>query len=820
MIKMIRKRMSGHRRRGSEKTLVRSRVAVRTQRTPRKKVRAVTIKCIDKTDGTTVWEYGPGSFWRHHYGADAITGVVPDLAATLDKYAIGASSYPSFSPCGNRNSATLVANVAEALSVVKLNAIDGTTIESATLTGLFCDLITETAVGLVAGQSITNAAGLSGGDFFIVGERIPFVEFVDFTSNAATKEYILHAHGLRDGNVYLKTRTSNETITIPFDSTASEVETLFEATADCVTATATGGPWPLLPITVEVEWSASGGDISAIATTGTYSLSAGGVEWDYSNDTLTEVGVFTLTTTSVVVGAQFRLTFPRGDQFTYTSTTENISDFAEDFRDALRAWIAESSAQSGLIPDDNGANITNVGNVLSINFVNVFPDNGPIVAEVIAGGEGVTSSRRAGMCAASYDTGTGEMTSAVGFEFGRSEVEPASEMFEEASPIPDVTGLSLLGIQCIGSGPSNSVICSPRPRGNGDLIRASVVEAWTITDGVWDRLWQSHCNATIAIPDIIQCESGYVVCPIFAKIFDSVRERTAARLQVSDGTIEELLTTFGSISPPDNNVLTAMFDGTPGSYFSWAYDLLYQDQYVANNRFRVNGHGADTWINGTEYRLGAQAFGCDGISVFGTLTAGISGGWRYDGLGDSADSLLYIKFFAPPNSRAAEPQQFRFKITKMPGTNYTSWLDWYSTKAEIETALNTLLGSGNCSIIDFGGLADPVENDPLSLIECNPMIEFKTDTGFSPGSGRIPGSYFTFRNDGEFVGLNDVLIEMRNITPFADPPGIAAFSASDASFIWSRPFGTAGSVTVAQPLYAWLQGDYVYAYGQLVDDEL
>jgi hypothetical protein len=782
-----------------------------------RQLQAVTIKGIDKTDGTTVWEYGPGSFWRHHYGADAITGVVPNLTATLNKYAIAAAAHPSFNACGNRNSGTLSANVAEALSVVKLNSIDGTTIESATLTGLFCDLITETAVGLVAGQSITNAAGLSGGDFVIVGERVPFVEFVDFTSNTTTKEYILHAHGLRDGNVYLKTRTSNETITIPYNSTASAVETLFEATADCVAATVTGGPWPLKPITVEVEWSAAGGDISAIATTGTFSLSAGGVEYDATNDTSTTIGVFTLTTTQVVSGAQFRLTFPGGAQFTYTSTTEDISDFTAAFGAALGSFVV---VNTGLVPADDPGEVQWVGNILTVNFINIAPDNGPIVVEVIAGGEGVTTTRRAGMCAASYDTGTGEMMSAVGFEFGRSEVVAASEMFEEASPIPDVTGLSLLGIQSIGSGPSNAVICSPQPRNNGDGIRASVVESWTITAGVWERTWQSHCNAAIWMPEIIHCEAGYVVCPIRAKIFDGTRERTAARLQVSSGAIDELLTTYGSISPPDNTVVTAMFDGVPGSYFSWGYDILYQDQYLVNNRFRINGHGADTWIDGNEYRLGGIAFGCDGSRVFCQWTGANTGGWRYDGIGDGGDSDLVIRYFASFTTRSAEPQQFRFKVTKMPGANFTSWLDWYSTKAEIETALNALLGAGNCSILNFGGVADPIENVPLALIECNPYIQFKTDAGFSPGSGRIPSSYFSFRNDGEFSGLNDIVIEMRNITPFADPPGIAAFSASDASFIWSRPFGTAGSVTVDQPLYAWLQGDFVYAYGQLVDGEL
>ena len=37
--------------------------------------RMVTIKALDKGDGVTEWEYGPGLMWRHHYGADAITGI-------------------------------------------------------------------------------------------------------------------------------------------------------------------------------------------------------------------------------------------------------------------------------------------------------------------------------------------------------------------------------------------------------------------------------------------------------------------------------------------------------------------------------------------------------------------------------------------------------------------------------------------------------------------------------------------------------------------------------------------------------------------------
>jgi hypothetical protein len=784
-----------------------------------RRIKAVTIKCIDKTDGTTVWEYGPGAFWRHHYGVDAISGIVPNLNATLDKYAVAAGEYPAFNLCGNRNTATLEANTCEALSVVKLDSLDGTTVESATLTGLFCDTITDTDVGLVTGQTITNAAGLSGGDFVIVGTRTPFIEFVDYTSNTTTKSYILHAHGLRAGNVYLKTRTSNETITIPFDSSAAAVETLFEATADCTAATVTGGPWPLLPITVEATWSASSGDISAIATTGTYTATGVTPTNTYSET----FSIFPFTTAQVIlsvsavsIGSDWSFEFDGGGAvFTYTSATDTPATFIT----ALEAAMEVFKAAQGTDGFWDSTVITETAGNLHVTYAYAIRH---LRVTVDDNADPIEDTRRTGMCAAAYDTGTGNITAAVGYEFGYSEDRPTLRMFDDADDNPAVTGLNVLGILSIGSGPSDSVVVTPQLRGQGDLTKANVVEKWTISGGVWAFGWQTFCNAEMAMPMVIPCESGYVICPINAKQFEGVRNRTAARIAVADTTTVELETTYGSITAPDNHVATAMFDDTPGSYFSWAYSIMYQDVYLPNNRFRVNGHGADTWIDGTEFRIGGEVFACDGSSIFATRTSGISGGWHYDGIGDSSDSDLVIRFFAPPTSRAAEPQQFRFKVNNMTGTNYTAWLDWYATETDIETALNTLLGSGNCSILFFGGIADPVENVPLALIECNPYIEFKTDNGFTPGSGRIPIGYFSFRNDGAFLGTNDIVIEMQTLTPFADPPGIAAFDAATADLIWSRPFGTAliGGSTVASPLYAWLQGEYVYAYGQLLDNEL
>jgi hypothetical protein len=782
-------------------------------------VRAVTIKGIDKTDGDTVWEYGPGSFWRHHYGANAISGVVPDVTAEIDKYAIGAAAYPEFANCGNRNAATLVANVSEALKVVKLNSLDGTEVESATLQGMFCGEVNGAFYSLVLGLRIDNAAALSGGDYVIVGERLPFIEFVSFASNAATKEYILHAHGQQAGSVYLKTRTSNETITIPYNATAAAVETLFEATTDCTAATVTGGPWPLKPITVEATWSVAGGDVSGISATPGYT--ADGLGTSATSELIEFPAVFgwewRLTIASITVGAEFSISFdgtgglPPGDAFVYVSTTDNPSTFVSLMNTAFTAFLSANAL------DDDWSEVyghVDDGSVFAVNYY----DPARHLTFSITNGEGTQDGRRAGSCAAVYDTGTGEMTSAIGYNFGYSEDRTPLKMFSETASIPTVTGLNVLGIQCIGSGPDNSVIVTPLLRNNGDTVKANAVEKWSIASGAWSFGWQVYCNATMLMPLIIPCESGYVLCPIAAKRFDGARDRTAARLTVSDGARTEVMTYFGSVNSPDNVMSTQMFDDLPSDYLSWGFEVTYEDNVPGTNTYTINDKGIDTWADGSSLRLGAIPFAADATQVYANRARHITGDWRYDAIGDNTESDLQIKFLASYTSRSAEPQQFRFVLDQMPGTNYTSWLDWYSTESEIETAFNALLGSGNVSLIDFGLDPTPVVNDPVALIEFNPLFEFKTDRGFTPGSGRIPVGYFQFRNDGALLG--GVRIEMQTITPFTSPAGIAAYSVTNATKVWSRAFGTKGAATIQDPTHAWLQGSYIYAYGPIVDDEL
>lgn len=784
-----------------------------------KRHRAVTIKGIDKTDGETIWEYGPGAFWRHHYGADAISGLVPNLSATLDTYAMAAGDYPAFNATHNRNTSSIIPNAVEGITITKLNSIDGTVIESAILKGFFLSDVTETSYSAGFGITINNAAALSGGDYVIVGQRLPFIEFVDYSSNTANKEYILHAHGQQAGNVYLKTRTSSETITIPFDSDAAAVEALFEATSDCVSATATGGPWPLNAIEIEVEWSAGSGDISGIAASPTYPITGPGTVyiWNTSYNGGDLSYTETITVTSVTIGSEWSLQFNGAgglgvsSEFVYTAATTDVPTFIAAFEAALAAYQASHAGEA------NWSYVVLIDSTSHVLTIEYGQDARLLILNVDS--SGATDTRLAGSCAAAYDTGTGLMTSAVGYSFGYSDGRTPTKMFTESDALPTITGLNVLGILGIGAGPSNSVIITPQVRNSGDSVKANVVEAWNIASGAWTFDWQVYCNATMLMPAIIICESGYVLCPIGAKRFDAVRDRTAAKLLVSDGTVTEVMTTYGTITPPDNWQATRMFDDTPGSYLTWGFEVTYEDQAPGANSYTINDRGIDAWADGDDFRLGAVPFAADSTAIYASQTRHITGNWRYDAIGSNTDDELFFKFLATYTARSAEPQQFRFKFERMPGTNYTDWLDWYATESEIETALNALLGSGNCALIDFGLDPTPVVNNPVALIEFNPLFRFYTDEGYTPGSGRIPAEYFQFRNDGALIG--GVKIEMQNVTAFATPPGgMAAYSITDASLIWDRAFGSKGAVTITQPQYAWVQGDFVYAYGSMVDNEL
>lgn len=713
-----------------------------------RKIYAVTIKGIDKTDGVTIWEYGPGSFWRHHYGADEITGVVPNLSATLNKYAIGAYSGTVYVNAGNRNSATLTANVAEPLTITKLNSLDGTVIESAAMTGMFCDIVTDSLYQLSQGIAITEAAALSGGNYVIVGQRVPFIEFLDFTSNTASKSYILHGHNQQGGNAYLKTRTSSEVITIPYNATAAEVETLFEATADCTAATVSGGPWPHLPIEIDVTWSAAGGDIAAIKTDATYLTDGpgtGSADWEWS-------GV---------------------------------------------AWVLITDNCTVGEPDDP-------------------PYDGTMVSEPYTSGCIIPASvsTNTGGVAATYDTATGEIQNSVGRMFGRNASESLTRLIASTATIPSVTGVSDQGIYQIHPGPSDSVLIIPSVNTSG---KAATVECHTV-GATWTQVWKKYNNTGSVFG--IHIDSGLFCMSFAAQAFAGGGTAGAVLVDAVAGTTTEYNPPWGSLATTfqQNQSLTLMFVGDPTTKCGNEYELTVTDSEYPNVRFRNHFAGSEVWHDGNEMLLGVNpVFGAETTAVYGISRAVVAIANYNPPLRTPTGSIYKTynwSFHVPTYSRFGSATEWRFRF----GTSYTSWLAWTDTEATIKSAILTIFPENTSGIISnvvinpFGSPSSIINTD-ASWLEQGLAINFNA-------SADSAGVFYGFPAGSRFVN-GQVAIEFRSVANYT-APGIAAWDPSDASAIWTRPFGTslATSAEVTYPQSVWLRGDFVYAAGQLLENEL
>lgn len=103
----------------------------------------------------TQWEYGPGSLWALHYGADEVTGIVFDADLTPNRFLQQATAGNFIGVEARPISGAYVANAAESLTLTKLNSTDGTVIESA----------------LMVAFSLTATAGLTVGIFSEVQDK-------------------------------------------------------------------------------------------------------------------------------------------------------------------------------------------------------------------------------------------------------------------------------------------------------------------------------------------------------------------------------------------------------------------------------------------------------------------------------------------------------------------------------------------------------------------------------------------------------------------------------------------------------------------------
>jgi hypothetical protein len=743
---------------------------------------------MSKEDGTTIWEYGPGSWWSHHYGADAISGIVPDVDDTLDRYVASANQPP-----GDRNAGTLTANAVECLTLTKLDSLDGTVIESATLDGFFCNAVSATEFVLSPHLSLYGVAALSGGDYVIVGERYPAIEFVDFNTNTTEKEYILHAHTQQGGNVTLTTRTSSETIVIPYNATAATVEALFEATSDCVSATATGGPWPHRKIEIEVEWSASGGDIKLISSDATYFPTIAGTgtsTWQY-------------------------------DPFT-------------------EAWI--------LI-----INGCTVGTPIPPNYTPDPPD--PIGDDGTCGTISSTAVRTRG-AAASYDTGTGLISNSVGEIFGYPS-GASTFLLTQSSPSPPsfTSGAATSRPFRIVPADDDVIICGTNDNTclQSWQVGATWERKWTknvnrspyTVYGAYGSLWSINIHYPVDNKVLVTFRRGE-----YDNAFPR-QNRCGAIVDCDTGTVDEELDSVRFVAGQP----VFLIQNDSGADDLMAADI-YRNPNPFTHPLGIShtvDDDATEFLIGAGSAVGST-YSWDGSQIYGFAVqpdvdtdvaangpdpspAWILGGSQTSSSGYSIASSVGRRFVANFQSRfglrLTQDSEFRFRFigASAPLVIYTDWLAWDATAAEIKTALIDLFGentegvSSNVVVNLFGD--PPAIDNTTGLIDRGLRIDFLGQAAPTNPFGFIAPSYLYQRtirvpiDSVSYLTATGCKIEIRNSDHVATG-SMMAWSAADASPVWGRSWGTAlgGSATIATPAHAWSRGDLVYGYGPQVENDL
>lgn len=742
-----------------------------------KTVEPVTIKGLTASTGATVWEYGPGMLWAQHYGADRISGIKNDWTANNKFVLAGGLGYfagtpgPRYVPTG-----ALTANCAECLMLVKLDSTDGSEVESATMQGVFA----YAQVGGGAFQTVnltrlTAPVGLSGGDYLMPHSMDPAIEWVDYTTDTANKEYILHRHTLQGGNVYIRTKTSSETITIPYNATAGAVKTLFENTADCTAATVTGGPWPDAAINVDVTWSQSTGDISGIKFDSTYSAGGSGsctFQWNAG-----------------------------------TSTWVLVSD-------TCNPGPAEEPLTSGTYDGELRAGTCPVS----------FPPP-------------PTGTRDTRAAAIAWSTSTGAITSHVGriFGLGASGTAATKLMTETAGTVPTVSTLSNSDIEPdLYAGASNSVLVFGYQGTNG-----RTVEGWTVGSPwswIWRRyvnadIWAGRWAWAAGL-----AQSGKVAVCVRRRQYNG-SEKAGTIADIAAGTFTEFDESEVSTSATlDNNAaFSRLLDGSSTDRLAYYYERRFTPTTSPVGTITYNLGGSQFKTPSKKLLIGTwyNPLGVDADRIYAPVltfshdTTAMLWSSNDNTLGPTVGGVAYAgsisrtyrwRWYTLPHERY-NAGEFRILFKPQAGTGLsnktTSWLDWQCSGTDIVNAVLALFPENTEGVVSNVrvnplGATNVTDNSPaIGLFEANIDIHFQAASSL----GFI---------DSRYVSTGRVSIEVRSRSTFPSTGGLAAYSAIDASVTWSRNFGTTASParTYAQPSGGWLRGSRLFVYGPVVDNEL
>jgi hypothetical protein len=777
-------------------------------------IRWVTIKGLDIADGATLWEYGPGSGWAHHYGLDEITGVEPVITDPWvpDRYVIRTQGNGTSSEIGNRNTATLVANAEQAIKITKLNSLDGSVISSVLLDGGFTVAIDDlgdhtTLQNLRFVSSLGQTAGLSDGMWATIGSLNPSIELLDFTSNGATKEYVFHAHTNSEGTITFTTR-GGATLTLAYNASAATVETAIEALTGVTSATCTGGPWPWRKIEVEVVWASSTNDFASIAHSGSGTSSV------YSA-VLSDVGApgvtrrLTVTPTVVGLGSVWSFSFTGGATFTYTALTTSVSGFLTALNTAFGTF---KTAQGS---DGWWQFVNTTASGTDIRFDYPFPKD-PLSLSVTGGAGG----RSVEGAVTVFDPATGLIENSIGYHFGFPD-GASTWLISQTATAPTYTGQDIQQPSTITAAENEKIVAAGLRGGQ------SWVQTWT-TGSTWtlDYTYNTPGNGIRKL-----CEDGVVMLNFPRGTFTdgSSKTRCGAALVVTGGAVTE-------IDNDQKSLTTANFDNVKG-------ELILQDDTPANHlitglsrTIRTSGFAWDynllgvrtAWSSNTKKALHTGSIGWNADTIFGTASSELKVATNRNDfliqrtiagqpIAFSGARAYVYEFYTRGGGEFNDTAQFRFKFqaNSFPPLT-TSWLDWDATNADIKAALIAIFGEnteGVVSNIIVNAFGDPPAlTHPTSLLERNMSIQFATQTAASLGFGFIPPQYLT-------RPLANVILETQNTAePFSGQ--IIAFNTSDGEELWSREFGTKPDASVGQAYAGWLQGDLLYLYGEQVENDL
>ena len=726
-----------------------------------RKTRAVTIKGMNQSDGVTQWEYGPGSWWRHKHGGDKITGIQWNGSATLNKFVLVCGTPDVWNnPPSSRVSGAFAANAMQPLELVTLDADDGSVVSTADLE-LFCSEVDDSTFVLLSqgtstGYTITDALTLSDGDYLIKGLRPPALEWVDYTTDTANKEYVLHAHIMQAGNVYLKTKTSSETITLAYNATASDVATAFNATADCTACTATGGPWPHRKIEISVTWSASTGDISQMKRDGTYSVtgSTGTCLYDW-----------------VIVP-------PSGGSWILVSDSCTLG--------------STPSPPSGSGPGTN-------------------------VPGTCTGGSPPTTTRATEGCAATYDVTTGLIETSVGSVFGRDTSTP-SKLVTETGSAPSYSSEASLPIGGIAAGDSASVgVVTPIATAAGRTVESwTPGTPWTRN---WQKYNNTSGGLDIHSQGSYFGYFFPKKAFTGGSTVSQVRLSHSTGSVTEYNSSEVSTTTFNNENWHAAYLLFNDQSKWVGQQYERWSNPAANNQFgsVFASNSRGSEVYLDSTI--LKLALDGLLFGATTSAIYGRAGTGaysavnvISSRTPQSVAGGSASSYSW-NFFAPDGGHNGGTTQWRFVFRG--GT--TSWLDWDATDSEVATAVlavypeNTSGSVSNVSVNPFSITAATVNT--IGIFERRLEILFR-------GAANATGVALGFPPRSHFDRPDDIRVEFRNVQGTNTAGMCRWNTSGGQVWVRNWGTSTLTASTVTFPQRGWLYSTLLIAYGEQVENEL